>query len=99
MSRASHVVPQGEKWVVIRDGNSRPSSVHETKSEAVDTARRLARKERSQVFIHGRDGRIRDHMNFGEVRADDLRWKSSVGRDRIREAVWNVSKGATSKAR
>lgn len=93
MARGTHVVAQGEKWVVVRDGNSRPSSVHATKQAAIQWARRLAQKEKSQVFIHGRDGRIREHLNFGVDRTRDIPWKSSLGREKIREAVWNVSKG------
>ena len=99
MSRANHVVAQGDSWVVIRDGNSRPSSRHETKQEAITEAKRIAKKEKSHVFIHGRDGRIHDLVNFGEDRTSGIRLKTTIGKDRIREAVWNATKGSATNTR
>jgi hypothetical protein len=62
-----HVVPRSDigGWAVQREGASRASSLHSTQADAIAVARRMAQNERSELFIHGRDGRIRDRDSFG----------------------------------
>lgn len=60
-----HVVPQDRRWAVKGAGNSRASSVHQTQTEAVAKARGIARNQRSELFVHGRDGRIRARDSHG----------------------------------
>lgn len=60
-----HVVPSSEGWSVRRTGASRASSVHGTQQEAIDAATRLARRQMTELYIHGRDGRIRERNSFG----------------------------------
>lgn len=61
MSKNQHVVPSGDKWSVRRAGSSRASGVYESKPDAVQAARGIARNQSSGVFIHGADGRIQSH--------------------------------------
>jgi uncharacterized protein YdaT len=63
--RGQHVVPRGERWSVRRQGASRASGVFDTQQEAVDRARDIARREGSELYIHGRDGRIRERSTYG----------------------------------
>ena len=63
--RNQHVVPHDRGWAVKPAGGSRASSVHNTQREAIDTAREIARNQRSELFIHGRDGRIRERDSHG----------------------------------
>ncbi|TXL71737.1 DUF2188 domain-containing protein [Vineibacter terrae] len=66
MSRkAQHVIPSGGKWSVRSAGASHASGTFETKREASDNAREKARREGGELYIHGRDGRIREHSSFG----------------------------------
>lgn len=67
MAKAAHihVVPRNEGWVVRKEGATRATSVHETQKGAVDAARKIARDNKSEVVIHGRDGRIRDRDSYG----------------------------------
>lgn len=61
-----HVVARTkEGWVVKGEGQSRPVSVHDTQRDAIDAARVIARYQKGEVVIHGRDGRIRDRDSYG----------------------------------
>ncbi len=67
MSRAGqHVVPSGSGWSVRRAGATRASRTFETEQEAVRRAKDIARSEGTEVFIHGRDGRIRERRSYGQ---------------------------------
>jgi len=46
-------------------GGQRASSVHETQREAIDRAREISRNQNSELFVHGRDGRIRERDSHG----------------------------------
>jgi hypothetical protein len=54
--RNRHVVPQNGKWAVRIEGKKRASSLHDTQAEAVEEARMRARRDKSELLIHGRDG-------------------------------------------
>ncbi len=60
-----HVVKNDDGWAVKKEGNGRASSVHRTQQQAIDAGRVAAKAERSELVIHGRDGRIRDKDSFG----------------------------------
>ena len=61
-----HVTPRdGGKWAVRSTGASRARSVHETQKEAIDEARKIAREEKSELFIHGKNGQIRARDSYG----------------------------------
>lgn len=55
-----HVVPNGGKWSVRKAGASRASGTFETQNEAIIHANSLAQNQKTVVFIHGPDGRIRE---------------------------------------
>lgn len=60
-----HVLKREDGWAVRGEGNSRDTSHHSTKGEAIDAAREIARNQSSEVVIHGRDGRIREKDSHG----------------------------------
>ncbi len=60
-----HVVPKGNKWSVRRAGASKASGVFATQKEAIRKAREIAKKQKTELYIHGRDGRIRDRDSYG----------------------------------
>lgn len=60
-----HVVPREDGWAVRGSGNSRDTSHHRTQGQAIDAATDIARTQRGEVVIHGRDGRIRDSDSYG----------------------------------
>ena len=65
MGKDQHVVRRGDRWAVLGAGNGKASSLHSRQGEAIDRARDVARNQRSEVVIHGRDGRIRDKDSYG----------------------------------
>jgi len=66
MATNQHVVRRSdENWAVKGEGNKRASSLQPTQERAIRDATRIARRERSEVVIHGRDGKIRDKDSFG----------------------------------
>lgn len=60
-----HVVPHDKGWATKKEGAGRAGSVHSTQKEAVDRARDQAIRERTEVVIHRKDGRIRDSDSYG----------------------------------
>ena len=59
-----HVVPRIDGWVVRSERSSRATSIHGSQREAIDAARKLAKKTATQLVIHGRDGRIRERDSY-----------------------------------
>ena len=66
MSKNQHVVPHQNGWAVKREGADRASSTHRTQSEAIERGREVAQNQRSELFIHGWDGRIRERDTHGK---------------------------------
>ena len=60
-----HVVPNGAKWSVRKAGASRASGTFSTQGEAIARGRDVAQKQQTELFIHGRDGRIRERNSYG----------------------------------
>ncbi len=61
-----HVVPREGGWAVRREGATRDSSHHDRKSDATEAARDTARRERLEVVIRGKDGKIQDSDSYGK---------------------------------
>ena len=61
-----HVVPRGDGWAVRGAGNARDTSHHRTQQEAIDAAKGIAQNQGSEMFIHGRNGRIRERNTYGK---------------------------------
>ena len=59
-----HVVTYKEGWAVRGEGNKRITSKHRKQETAIRKARSIARRYKSDVVVHGRDGRIRDRMSY-----------------------------------
>lgn len=66
--RVQHVIPSAGGWSIRQAGSAKASSVHKTQQEAVARAREMAQKEGSELFIHGRDGRIRERNSYNRDR-------------------------------
>lgn len=60
-----HIVPREDGWAVRREHADRDSSHHRTQGAAIDAGRETARRERTEVVIHDRGGRIRDKDSYG----------------------------------
>lgn len=49
----------GGGWQAKKAGNERASAVTRTQAEAIKRGRELAKTEKSELIVQGRDGRIR----------------------------------------
>jgi len=56
----------GNQWGVRGQGNDRITSIHNTQQEAISRARGIAINQRSELFILGRDGQIRERNSYGD---------------------------------
>ena len=59
------VVVHGDQWGVRGEGNSRVTSLHDTQEDAIDHARGIAINQRSEMFIQGENGQIRERNSYG----------------------------------
>ena len=66
MGRNQHVVPNKKGgWDVKAEGAERATKNLPTQQEAVEAARQIARNQRSELVVHGKDGRIRARDSYG----------------------------------
>lgn len=91
-----HVVPAKSGWQV-KASSGRHSGVYKTQKAAEAAAKTIARRRGGgEVFIHGRDGRIRDADTVGKGKETrvikDPPHGGQLTKEQIRDAVWNGSK-------
>ncbi len=60
-----HVVPRQDGWAVKKGGATRASKVFDTQASAIQYARDRARKESAELYVHRRDGTIRQRDSYG----------------------------------
>lgn len=65
MGKNQHVVTHGDGWAVRGEGNSKVTGTYVTQAEAVEAGREIAINQSSELFIHGRNGQIRDRDSYG----------------------------------
>lgn len=67
MSKPSkHVVPSPSGgWAVKNSGAVRASKTFDTQQQAVGYGREAAKKSGTELYIHGRDGTIKDKRSYG----------------------------------
>ena len=66
MGKNQHVTPHPKGgWQVKGAGNQRATVITETQAEARKIARESAIKNKSELVVHGTDGRIREKNSYG----------------------------------
>lgn len=61
-----HVTPHPDGgWQVKGEGNSKATVVTDTKQEAIDIARGIAKNQGTELVIHGKDGKIQSKDSHG----------------------------------
>ncbi len=63
--KSQHVVPTDRGWAVKTGGESKARKTFATQADAIKAGRTIARKDGSELVIHGRDGRIREKNSYG----------------------------------
>lgn len=65
-NKGVHVTPRDDgRWNVQREGADRASSIHDTQADAIDAGRTTARREKTELHIHGRNGQVRARDSYG----------------------------------
>ena len=64
-SKNQHVVPHKGGWAIKTPGSQKPGKVTPTQGEAINIARDRAKKQRSELFIHNKQGKIRERDSYG----------------------------------
>lgn len=63
---SKHVVPSYRGgWAVRSAGSVKASKKFETQAEAVKYGQSIARKAQTELYIHRKDGTIKDKRNYG----------------------------------
>ena len=60
-----HVVPHGNQWAIKGEGNERYTLITDRQSDAINEARTIAQNQQSELFIHNREGQIRERNSYG----------------------------------
>ncbi len=61
-----HVVKHSNGWAVKTAGSKRATTVTSKQSDAIKIATRIAKNNRSEMFVHGRNGQIRERNSYGK---------------------------------
>lgn len=65
MGKNVHVVKHPKGWAAKVAGNEKATRVTATQKEAEKEAIKIATNQKSEVIIHGRDGKIRSKNSYG----------------------------------
>jgi hypothetical protein len=60
-----HVVPSNGRWGVKIAGKSEPITTCRKQETAIGRGKTIAKDSSVELFIHGRDGKIRDRASYG----------------------------------
>ncbi len=58
-----HVVPHNGEWAVRGAGNGKATVIVETQREAIKIAHEISYNQSSEMYIHGRHGKIREGID------------------------------------
>ncbi|WP_337264057.1 MULTISPECIES: DUF2188 domain-containing protein [unclassified Serratia (in: enterobacteria)] len=65
--KSQHVVRSAEGgWVVKKGGSQRATKHFDTQQEAIDWGREVAKNQEAELYIHGKDGQIREKNSYGK---------------------------------
>ena len=65
MGKNQWVVPHDDKWAVRGEKNDRVTAVFDTKQEAIERGRQIARNGGSEFIICNKDGTISQRESYG----------------------------------
>jgi hypothetical protein len=61
-----HIVPENNQWAIKVEKENQPKKTALTQKDAIKLGRELAKSSRSELIIHGRDGRIKEKNTYGK---------------------------------
>lgn len=66
MGRNQHVTPDGNGgWQVKASGSSKATAHFKTQAQAIERATQISKNQNSELFIHRRNGQIRERNSYG----------------------------------
>ncbi len=66
MGKNIHVTHRSDgSWAVKGESDKRASGLFDTQREAIQAGREIAQNNRSELFIHDRENKIRDRDSYG----------------------------------
>jgi hypothetical protein len=65
MAKKVHVVPHKDGWALKVEGNKKASNITNTKKEAQQKGIEKAKQLKTDLVIHGKDGKIQDADSYG----------------------------------
>lgn len=66
MAKNQHITPHPNGgWQVKGAGNSKATVVTSTQGEAIKIGREIAKNQGSELFVHNKQGRIRERNSYG----------------------------------
>lgn len=63
--RSNHVVPSTSGWSVKKSGSSKASRTFATKENAIAFGRKLSIHEKTELYIHKKNGMIQNKNSYG----------------------------------
>jgi hypothetical protein len=63
--KSNHVVPSPSGWAVKKSGAVRASKTFETKEKAVSYGKSLSKSEKTELYIHRKNGTIENKNSYG----------------------------------
>ena len=65
MGKNQHVVKHGSQWAVKGENALKATRVVNTQKEAIKIGTDIAKNQKSELSIHGTDGKIREKNSYG----------------------------------
>jgi len=63
--KSNHVVPSSSGWSVKKSGSERASRTFGTKEKAERYGREVSKSEKTELYIHKKNGMIQDKRSYG----------------------------------
>jgi hypothetical protein len=63
--KSNHVVPSSSGWAVKKSGSTKASKTFQTKDKAVSYGRSLSKNEKTELYIHKKNGMIQNKNSYG----------------------------------
>jgi len=60
-----HVVPSNGDWAIKKDNAERATKIFDNQKQAIEVAIKIAKNQKAELVIHGRDGKIRVKNSYG----------------------------------
>jgi len=62
--KSQHIIKADEGWAVRSGGSARASRVFQTQKKATEYGKKITKQRKATLFIHGRDGRIKESYSY-----------------------------------